>query len=82
MAVVLGLIPFTLVAGFAEGFVSPSGASWPVVLTVGFGLGVAFWALVLWRGVLTARRPRKTPPLEAALGRATPVLVPSLAGTR
>lgn len=50
MAIVLGLIPFTIVAGLAEGFVSPASASWPVVLAVGFGLGGSFWALVLWRG--------------------------------
>ena len=52
MAVVLGLIPFTVVAGLAEGFVSPAGAGWATVLAVGFGLGGAFWALVVWRGVL------------------------------
>ncbi len=53
MAVVLGLIPFTVVAGLAEGFVSPAGASWATVLAVGFGLGGLFWALVLWRGRAT-----------------------------
>lgn len=51
MAVVLGLIPFTVVAGLAEGFVSPAGASWATVLAVGFGLGGAFWGLVVWRGL-------------------------------
>lgn len=55
MAVVLGLIPFTVLAGLAEGFVSPSGASWPVVLGVGFGLGALFWGLVVWRGVVAGR---------------------------
>ncbi len=53
MAVVLGLVPFTVLAGLAEGFVSPAGASWATVLAVGFGLGFAFWGLVVWRGLLT-----------------------------
>ncbi len=55
MAVVLGLVPITVVAGLAEGFVSPNGSSWPVVLAVGFGLGGAFWALVVWRGAYAGR---------------------------
>jgi len=73
MAVVLGLIPFTVVAGLAEGFVSPSGASWTLVLGVGFGLGALFWGLVVWRGVVAGR---------GGLRRPTPARAPSPAGTR
>lgn len=50
MAVLLGTIPWIVLAGLAEGYVSPSGESWPVVLAVGFGLGGAYWSLVLTRG--------------------------------
>lgn len=53
LAVVLGTAPFLVVAGLMEGFVSPSGSSWPVVLAVGFGLGGAYWTGV----ALLGRRP-------------------------
>lgn len=36
--------------GLVEGFVTPRGLSLSWALTVGLGLGVAFWATVFWRG--------------------------------
>lgn len=60
MAVVLGLVPITVIAGLAEGFVSPNGSPWPVVLLVGFGLGGSFWSLVVLRGVKGARHLSRT----------------------
>ncbi|MCB0976588.1 MAG: stage II sporulation protein M [Acidimicrobiales bacterium] len=36
--------------GLVEGFVTPRGVSLPAALAIGFGLGGAFWATVLWRG--------------------------------
>lgn len=94
MAVVLGLVPFTVLAGLAEGFVSPAGASWATVLAVGFGLGFAFWGLVVWRGLLTRDgRSRGSGDPDRVRGRfcpspapcergATPALAPWPADTR
>lgn len=45
--------------GLVEGFVTPRGVGMPAALAIGFGLGIAFWATVIWRG-----RPR-TPWLSA-----------------
>lgn len=36
--------------GLVEGFITPRGVSLPIALAIGFGLGLAFWALVIWRG--------------------------------
>ena len=43
---VLGTAAWLVVAGLVEGFVTPSGYPLAVVLTVGFGLGLAFWTCV------------------------------------
>ena len=62
VAVVLGTAPFLVVAGIAEGFVSPAGSGWPTVLAVGFGLGGAYWlgVALLGRGAPgPAARPRQ-----------------------
>ena len=48
-----GTMPWLVVAGLTEGFITGSGDSLAVVLAVGLTLGLAYWALVLWRGVLT-----------------------------
>lgn len=39
--IIMGCVPLLLLAGFIEGFVSPSGLPWPVKLAVGLGTGVA-----------------------------------------
>ncbi len=46
----LGTALLLVPTGLVEGFVTPRGLSLPAALTVGIVLGVAFWALVLWRG--------------------------------
>jgi uncharacterized membrane protein SpoIIM required for sporulation len=50
VAIAVGTAPWLVVAGLAEGFVSPSGASPVLVTVVGVGLGALYWGLVLWRG--------------------------------
>lgn len=49
---VLGCVPLLAVAGLIEGFLSPSGAAWPVKAGVGLATGVALWSYLL----LSARR--------------------------
>jgi protein-S-isoprenylcysteine O-methyltransferase Ste14 len=48
--VVLGTIPWLVVAGVVEGFVTPRRIGVPAALAVGIGLAALYWALVLWRG--------------------------------
>ena len=48
--IILGTIPWLVVAGLVEGFVTPSGTGLDAVLAVGFSLGAVYWGLVLWRG--------------------------------
>jgi len=47
---VLGTIPWVVLAGLVEGFVTGSAPSLTVAIVVGVTLGVVFWGLVLWRG--------------------------------
>ena len=51
IAIVLGTMPWLVVAGLTEGFVTGSGISLGAVLAVGLGLGLAYWTLVIWRGL-------------------------------
>ncbi len=46
----LGSAVLLVPCGLVEGFVTPRGLSLPMALAVGFVLGGAFWAMVLWRG--------------------------------
>jgi uncharacterized membrane protein SpoIIM required for sporulation len=48
--IVLGTAAWLVVAGLVEGFLTPAGKGLTVVLIVGFGLGIIYWGLVLWRG--------------------------------
>ena len=50
MEMVLGTMPWLVLAGLVEGFVrgATGGLFWALV--VGVGLGVVFWGLVAWRG--------------------------------
>lgn len=50
----LGTAPWLVLAGLVEGFVTPAGGGLVLALVVGFGLGALYWALVLWRGGVTA----------------------------
>lgn len=52
--VVLGTMPWLVVAGLVEGFVTPAGPGLTGAIVIGFALGAVYWALVIWRGA--ARR--------------------------
>jgi uncharacterized membrane protein SpoIIM required for sporulation len=47
---VLGTLPWLVVAGLVEGYITPSGLGVPAALVVGLGLGAFYWSLVLIRG--------------------------------
>jgi len=46
----LGSAALLVPCGLVEGFVTPRGLSLPAALGVGFALGAAYWAMVIWRG--------------------------------
>jgi uncharacterized membrane protein SpoIIM required for sporulation len=46
----LGAAFLLVPCGLIEGYVTPRGLSLEAALAVGFSLGAAFWALVVWRG--------------------------------
>jgi uncharacterized membrane protein SpoIIM required for sporulation len=55
--VVLGTVPWLVLAGLVEGFVTPRQIGVPAALAVGVGLAAVFWGLVLWRGRPDAQAP-------------------------
>jgi uncharacterized membrane protein SpoIIM required for sporulation len=50
MEIVLGTMPWLVLAGLIEGFVSPGEPPLGVALAVGLAAAVPFWVLVAWRG--------------------------------
>ena len=48
--IVLGTVPWLVLTGLVEGYVSRTGLPLEVVAPVGVGLGVLYWSLVLVRG--------------------------------
>jgi uncharacterized membrane protein SpoIIM required for sporulation len=50
MEIVLGTMPWLVLAGLIEGFVSPNEPPLPVAAAVGLAAAVPYWVLVLWRG--------------------------------
>ena len=46
----LGTVPWLVVAGLVEGFLTPSGLGTGPATVVGVVLGAAYWVLVVWRG--------------------------------
>jgi uncharacterized membrane protein SpoIIM required for sporulation len=50
MQIILGTMPWLVLAGLVEGFVTPAGFGLLVNTTVGIVLGLIFLALLLWRG--------------------------------
>ncbi len=48
--IVLGTMPWLVAAGISEAFVRGQGLASGVLIAVGVGLFVTFWALVAWRG--------------------------------
>jgi len=55
----LGTVPFLVVAGLIEGFVSPAEFPWPYKLAIGVGTGAVMYAYLLFagRGSTGARAP-------------------------
>ena len=58
MEVALGTMPWLVIAGLVEGFVTGSLPGLGAAIVIGVALGAVFWALVLWRGRLPQRRAR------------------------
>jgi uncharacterized membrane protein SpoIIM required for sporulation len=50
VGIVLGTVPWFVLAGVVEGFVTPADVGRLPALAVGCGLGAIYWALVAWRG--------------------------------
>jgi uncharacterized membrane protein SpoIIM required for sporulation len=50
--VVLGTIPWFVIAGLIEGFVTPAGLGPTVAGMIGVAVGALYWGLVVWRGRL------------------------------
>jgi uncharacterized membrane protein SpoIIM required for sporulation len=61
--VILGTAAWLVVAGLVEGFLTPAGKGLTVVLIVGFGLGIVYWGLVIWRG-----KPARSTHLQPGAG--------------
>ena len=59
LEVVLGTVPWVVLAGLVEGFVTGSAPGLAFALAVGFGLGGLYWGLVVWRGAAGGRRPAR-----------------------
>jgi uncharacterized membrane protein SpoIIM required for sporulation len=59
VAIIIGTVPWFVVAGLVEGFITPEGIGLGGVLTVGALLAGIYWALILWRGRLVPRRARE-----------------------
>jgi len=57
MELVLGTMPWLVLAGLVEGFVTGSTGGLAGAIVVGVGLGVLFWGLAVWRGVKGAHEP-------------------------
>jgi uncharacterized membrane protein SpoIIM required for sporulation len=72
--VVLGTIPWLVLAGVVEGFVTPRRIGVVPALVLGIGLAAVFWGLVLWRG-----RPEAEPAVRpgAEPDARGPALVPA-----
>ena len=56
--IVLGTMPWLVLAGVIEGFVSPNQPPLAVSAAVGLAAAIPFWALVVWRGGQGHARPR------------------------
>ena len=50
MEMVLGTMPWLVLAGLVEGFVTGSTGGLGGAIVVGGGLGAVFWGLAAWRG--------------------------------
>jgi uncharacterized membrane protein SpoIIM required for sporulation len=57
MEIVLGTMPWLVLAGLIEGFVSPRQLSLPAAAAVGVAVAGVYWTLLLWRGRPDHARP-------------------------
>jgi uncharacterized membrane protein SpoIIM required for sporulation len=48
--IVIGTVPWLVVAGLIEGFVTPRRIGVAAALALGFGVAAVYWGLVAWRG--------------------------------
>jgi uncharacterized membrane protein SpoIIM required for sporulation len=55
--IIIGTIPWFIVAGLVEGFYTPAGFGVGPAILVGVSLGVLYWGLVVWRGRGPLRPP-------------------------
>jgi uncharacterized membrane protein SpoIIM required for sporulation len=69
--IVLGTMPWLVVAGLSEAFVRGSGLPRGALMTIGLGLFAIFWGLVAWRGWLVPRRRGESTGESASPGRPT-----------
>jgi uncharacterized membrane protein SpoIIM required for sporulation len=58
--ILIGTVPWLVLAGLIEGFVTGSGLGLTAALAVGVAAGGAYWTLVFWRGRARAPRPAQT----------------------
>jgi uncharacterized membrane protein SpoIIM required for sporulation len=58
MEIILGTMPWLVLAGVIEGFVSPREPPLAVSAAVGLTAAGAYWTLLLWRGRPAHARPR------------------------
>jgi uncharacterized membrane protein SpoIIM required for sporulation len=69
--IVLGLMPWLVLAGISEAFVRSAGLPAPLLVVTGLGLFFAFWGLVAWRGFAVGRRAGRAGPVAATPAPAT-----------
>jgi uncharacterized membrane protein SpoIIM required for sporulation len=58
MEIVLGTMPWLVLAGLIEGFVSPRQPPLAVAAAIGVVVAAAYWTLLIWRGGPDHARPR------------------------
>jgi hypothetical protein len=72
--VVLGTVPWLVLAGLVEGFVTPRRIGVPAALAVGIGLAAIYWSFVVRRGRVVIGAPATSP---AGTRARTPLQAPS-----
>ena len=65
IVIVLGTVPWVILAGIIEGFVTRAGFGLVPGIVLGFGVGATYWALVFVRG--RPQQPRRRSAARAAL---------------